>query len=178
MSILSEQYTLVLHLILESRLLSLLKQPAFSPSMTHLSAHPPALLTYIATEYLAPPPASSQSAPASDPATLKFWSVFAPLVEPARARDVEALVFGVQDWSVSGQEETVVEVLIRSQSGEHATIGGASAMLATGKQRRRAVDRVLAGWCAAKGGPCKLEDLDSLKGLWRRDVTFNKVGAQ
>ncbi|KAI5124685.1 hypothetical protein M0805_004293 [Coniferiporia weirii] len=155
---------LICHLTSLSALLPLLKQPNFSPALTHLTAHPPALLMHIATAYLTPPP--SRSSDAFAPEHLKFWSVFAPLAE--RAREVEQLVFGTGGEGGAGggpSDELVVEVVVRARGGD-APFSNALPNSA----RRRGVERVLEGWCAAKGGPVELEELESLKGVWRKQV--------
>jgi len=170
-SFISEPSTLILHLTLLSNLLPLVQQPSFSPSLIHISAHPPALLPYIASEFLSPPPSPSSSP--TDPTALKFWSVFTPLTQPSRSGEVEALVFSQRDRPAGAQDEIVVEVLTRAHSGELSTLGGASASMHTGA-RRRAVERVLEGWNAVKDGPCKLEDLTSLKSLWRRNAVVEQ----
>jgi len=48
--------------------------------------------------------------------------------------------------------ELVVEVLVRSG----------------GEGRRRAVERVLEGWSDSKGGPCELNEMESLKAIWSK----------
>ncbi|KLO14438.1 hypothetical protein SCHPADRAFT_965750 [Schizopora paradoxa] len=165
-------FTLVLHLTLHSNVLPLLQQPSFTSSLVHISAHPPALLTYIASEFLTPPPSSSSSS-STDPATLKFWNIFIPLTQRNRTGEVESLVFGQRDRPGGTQDEIVLEVLTRSHSGELSTFGGTSAAIHKGN-RRRAVDRVLEGWQIAKGEPCKLEDLVSLKSVWRQNVVVEQ----
>jgi len=167
-----QPFTLLLHLTLHSNLLFLLQQPSFTPSLIHISAHPPALFTSIASEFLSPPPSSSSSH--TDPSILKFWNVFIPFTQPSRAGEVEALVFGQRDRPAGVQDEIVVEVLMRSHSGELSTIGGASAAMHTGA-RRRAVERVLEGWNIAKAEPCKLEELATLKSVWRRNGVVEQV---
>ncbi|THH11101.1 hypothetical protein EW145_g877 [Phellinidium pouzarii] len=137
---------LVCHLTSLSAVLPLLKQPSFSSSLLHLTAHPPVLLTHIATAYLAPPPSSTSDSFA--PENLRFWRVFIPLAE--RIRDVESLVFGTNGEGGAGGsslDELVVEV-----------------------QDDGGVERVLEGWCTTKGGSIALEDLDSLKSVWRKHV--------
>lgn len=53
-----------------------------------------------------------------------------------------------------GKGELVVEVLSRG----------------AGEGRKRGVERVLEGWSVAKGGPCELTSLESLKSIWTRKV--------
>ncbi|KAI0639350.1 hypothetical protein C8Q77DRAFT_1045236 [Trametes polyzona] len=134
---------LILHALSPSPILPVLTQTRFSPSLTHLIAHPTALLTHLASAYLTPPP------PLSPPE--KFWSVFIPVSE--RTYESERLVFG-SGGEGSGLPEFVVEVLVR---------GGADS---TG--RRKGVERVLEGWSPATGGPCELRELESLKALWSK----------
>ncbi|KAI0043208.1 hypothetical protein FA95DRAFT_1584187 [Auriscalpium vulgare] len=132
---------LVLHLVSPTPLLPLLLPPRLSPALTHLTAHPPALLTHLASAHLTPPP------PATPPA--RFFRVFTPLA--ARAWEVERLVFGA-DGSGGGGGEAVVEVLVRA-----AVVG----------EKRRGVVRVLEGWSRTKG-PVALDALESLRGVWTR----------
>ncbi|KAI0757049.1 hypothetical protein C8Q80DRAFT_1265032 [Daedaleopsis nitida] len=144
---------LIIHALSPSPLLPILTQTRFSPSLTHLTAHPPALLTHLSTAYLTPPP------PLSPPE--KFWGVFIPIVE--RHYESEKLVFG-PGGEGRGPQDFVVEVLVR---------GGAD-----GLGRRRGVERVLEGWHPTVGGPCELRDLESLKGLWaKRPVLEAQSGA-
>jgi len=110
-----------------------------SPTMAHIIAHPPALLTHLATAQLTPPP------PASAPE--RFWRVFAPL--SARAWEVERIVLGPDGAGPSDDGEMVLEVLSRAPEG-----------------RGRNVERTLEGWSSAADGPCSLTELDSLKAIF------------
>ncbi|KAL7285272.1 hypothetical protein ACG7TL_000366 [Trametes sanguinea] len=134
---------LILHALAPSPILPILSQTRFSPTLTHLIAHPTALLTHLASAYLTPPP------PLSPPE--KFWGVFIPISE--RHYESEKLVFG-SGGEGSGLQEFVVEVLVR---------GGGDA---TG--RRRGVERELEGWSSSLNGLCELRELDSLKTLWSK----------
>ncbi|RDX55938.1 hypothetical protein OH76DRAFT_1396285 [Lentinus brumalis] len=138
---------LVIHAVAPCPLISILTQTRFSPSLTHITAHPSALLTHLSSAYLTPPP------PLSPPE--KFWGVFIPIAE--RLYESEKLVFG-QDGEGSGPQEFAVEVLVR---------GGTD-----GSGRRRGVERVLEGWSPAGGGPCELRDLENLKTLWTKKPVF------
>jgi elongator complex protein 5 len=122
-----------------SKLLPLLLQPTFAPSLVHLSAHPPSLLTYLAKDYLTPPPPLSHEA--------KFWGVFLPVSE--RSYDTDRLVFGVDGEGSGSSSEMVVEILIRGLN-----VSG----------RKRGVERVLEGWSTFNGA-CDLMTLESLKGI-------------
>ncbi|KAH8120336.1 hypothetical protein DFH11DRAFT_1539496 [Phellopilus nigrolimitatus] len=160
---------LICHLTSLSPLLPLLIQPSFSSSLTYLVAHPPVLLMHIASAYLTPPPPPASDASSSE--NLKFWRAFIPLAE--RARDVERLVFGADGAGGAGggpSDELVVEVLVRGRGGD-APISNAG----PGSGRRRGVERVLEGWCAAKGGSVTLEELDSLRGVWRRKAAVEQI---
>ncbi|EPQ60772.1 hypothetical protein GLOTRDRAFT_124520 [Gloeophyllum trabeum ATCC 11539] len=119
-------------------LLPLLAQTRFSPALTHLTAHPPALLAHIAAAYLTPPP------PLSAPE--RFFRVFAPLA--ARRGEVERLVLGGDGAEGEGEGEAVVEVVVRSAGG------------------RRGVERVLEGW--KSGAACSLAEMDSLRRVFAR----------
>jgi elongator complex protein 5 len=139
----SEPSILVLHLQ-PSPLLELLTQISLSPTLMHLTAHPPAIITHIASAYLThPPPAGSAE---------KFWSVFIPFSE--RTHESERLVYGLDGNGTStgalvskGMREFVVEVIIRGGS-------------------KRGVERTVEGW---KGDlPCELQALESLKSIWTR----------
>ncbi|OCH96460.1 hypothetical protein OBBRIDRAFT_4193 [Obba rivulosa] len=134
---------LVLHVLAPSPLIPILTQTKFSPSLSHVTAHPLALLTHIASAYLTPPPPSSP--------VEKFWRVFIPIAE--RHYESEKLVYG-PGGEGSGSRDLVVEVLVRG---------------ADGSGRRRAVERVLEGW-SSTAGPCELTSLESLRGLWTRKV--------
>lgn len=143
--------TLTLHILHPSPLLPLLLQTSFSPSLTHLTSHPPILLTHISSEYLTPPP------PLSTPE--KFWGVFIPIRE--RGYESERLMFGPggEGGSGGGGGEFVVEILVR---------GG-------GEGRRRAVERVLEGWSSTRGGACELNTLDSLKNIFSKKKAIEEV---
>lgn len=125
-----------------SALRDVLSQTRFSGSLISLTAHPPVLLTHVATEYMTPPP------PLSPPE--KFWGVFLPISQ--RHAEVEKLVFG-PDGEGSGDKEIVVEVLVRG---------------ADGSGRRRGIERELEGWSLATASACELHELESLKVLWSR----------
>ncbi|KZP31280.1 hypothetical protein FIBSPDRAFT_1037730 [Athelia psychrophila] len=143
--------TLILHVLAPSQLIPLLSATSFSPSLTHILAHPPVLLTHLATAYLTPPP------PLSTPE--KFWGVFIPFSE--RAYESEKLVFGPNGEGSGGivKGELVVEVLVR---------GG-------GEGRRRTVERVLEGWADTKGGPCELNAMESLKSIWTKKAVAEEA---
>jgi len=100
------------------------------------------LLTHLATTYLTPPPPISPLA--------KFWGAFLPFSE--RSYESDRLVFGPGGEGCGGNQEMVVEVLVR---------GGVN-----GSGRRRGAERVLEGWNSA--GACELSALESLKSLWVR----------
>ncbi|KAF4623430.1 hypothetical protein D9613_001854 [Agrocybe pediades] len=125
---------LILHSQSPSSLLPLITQTTFSSSLAHLIAHPPALITHLATEFLMPPPPVSQEA--------KFWSVFLPVSE--RIHDTERLIFGSTSGEGSSHpSEFVVELIQREGIG-----------------RKRGVQRVLEGWSYDR--PCGLSSLESL----------------
>ena len=188
---------LTVHALAPSPLLAPLAQTRFSPTLTLLAAHPPALLTHLAAAYLAPPPLASTSASASSSSSPeKFWSVFLPLA--ARTHDVERLVFGAAGTGTgtaagegaglgegvgegaAAQREFVVEVLVRGGGAASGTGAGVGV-----EGRRRAVERVLEGWSDAVGGPCVLAELDGLKTLFAvrrpgavevcRDSTYDRT---
>lgn len=119
-------------------------QVSLSPSLVYLTAHPPALLVHLATDYLTPPPPSSTEE--------KFWSVFLPI----RDRPYESinLIHGPKGEGSGSLMELVVEVLVRSSGGV----------------KRRGVTRTLEGWSMARGEPCELASLESLKSLWRKAI--------
>ena len=135
---------LVLHVHQSAELVGLLTQVSLSPSLVYLAAHPPALLVHLATEYLTPPPPSSTEE--------KFWSVFLPI----RDRPYESinLIYGPRGEGNGDLMELVVEVLVRASGGV----------------KRRGVTRVLEGWSIARGEPCELASLESLKSLWRKAI--------
>lgn len=139
----SEPSILAFHLQ-PSPLLELLTQTSLSPTLMHLTAHPPAIITHIASAYFTHPPPAG---PAE-----KFWSVFIPFSE--RTHESERLVYGPEGngtsagaWVSKGTREFVVEILIRGGS-------------------KRGVERSVEGW---KGDvPCDLQALDSLTSIWTR----------
>ncbi|KAF9044766.1 hypothetical protein BDZ89DRAFT_1099617 [Hymenopellis radicata] len=92
---------LTLHIQAPSPLLPFLIQTSFSSSLNHLIVHPPALLHYLATEYLSPPPPASPEA--------KFWGIFIPVSE--RISDVIRIVYGNGGEGSGGSEELIVEVV-------------------------------------------------------------------
>ncbi|KAI0374221.1 hypothetical protein BV20DRAFT_1011008, partial [Pilatotrama ljubarskyi] len=143
---------LILHGLAPSPILPILTQTRFSPSLTHIIAHPTALLTHLASSYLIPPPPLS--------ALDKFWGVFIPISE--RHYEAEKLVFGTGGEG-SGLQEFVVEIILR---------GGAD-----GSGRRRGVERVLEGWSPAVGGPCELRELEELKALWSKKPVLQTQNA-
>ncbi|KAF9241321.1 hypothetical protein BU15DRAFT_87243 [Melanogaster broomeanus] len=94
-------------------LLPILTQTSLSPTLTHLTAHPPALIGHLASSYLTPPPTAGPPE--------KFWGVFIPLSE--RAHESESLVYGpggTGTCSGGGADvrELVVEVLVRGAGAE------------------------------------------------------------
>lgn len=134
---------LILHGLQTCKLAPLLMQPTFSPSLICLLARPAVLVTYLAREYLTPPPPASSDA--------KFWGVFLPVSE--RDHECERLVFGSGGEGSGSATEFVVEVLVR---GLH------------GPGKKRGVERTLEGWSSSEGGACTLTKLESLKTLWRQ----------
>ncbi|KAF9069080.1 hypothetical protein BDP27DRAFT_1223148 [Rhodocollybia butyracea] len=147
----SKPSRLVLHLCTPSEMLPLLVSTAFSPTIIQLIAHPPALLTHLATEYMTPPPPLSPEA--------KFWGVFIPISE--RGRDTEALIFGQGGEGSGGHSEMVVEVIAR---------GGAD-----NSGRRKAVERYLEGWDIDQGHSVDLSQMSSLISIWKRKVFVQEV---
>ncbi|KAG5342419.1 hypothetical protein C0989_002254 [Termitomyces sp. Mn162] len=131
---------LIVHGMRPSQLVPLLIQPTFSSPLVQLVAHPVVLLTYLAKDYLTPPPPSTLRA--------KFWNVFLPLSE--RIHDVERLVYGTNGEGSGGVAEIVFEILVRSGEG-----------------RRRGIEREIEGW-SVKDGPCNLTKLESLKEVWTK----------
>jgi elongator complex protein 5 len=127
---------LILHSQSPSALLPLITQTGFSPFLSHVIAHPPALLAHLATEFLMPPPPISPLP--------KFWGVFLPLSE--RVHDTERLVFGSGGEGSGNPTEFVVELIVREGVG-----------------RNRGIERVLEGWSSALRGPCELNELEALK---------------
>ncbi|KAG6812494.1 hypothetical protein H0H92_002601 [Tricholoma furcatifolium] len=141
---------LVVHTTRPSKIVSLLIQPSFSPSLVQLTAHPVALLRHLAKDYLTPPPPSSSET--------KFWSAFLPLSE--RTHDVERLIFGsgLDGEGTGGVNEIVVEVLVRSSEG-----------------RKRGVERELEGWSLKSTSPCDLTKFERLKGVWTQNAITEMV---
>ncbi|KAH9898452.1 hypothetical protein C8Q73DRAFT_664127 [Cubamyces lactineus] len=137
---------LILHVLASSTILPILTQTHLSPSLTHVIAHPTALLTHLSSAYLTPPP------PLSAPE--KFWGIFIPISE--RHWESEKLVFGTGGEG-GGLQEFVAEVIVR---------GGAD-----GSGRRRGLERTLEGWSPSLGGPCELRELEVLKPLWTNKPT-------
>lgn len=138
-----------MHVLAPCPLIPLLTEVRLSPSLIHLKAHPPVLLTHISTAYLTLPP------PQSPPE--KFWSVFAPLSE--RHHECEKLVFGT-DGEGSGGGEIVVELIVRNAGGSGS---------------KRGVERVLEGWVSSTGTACQLQELESLKALWKKKAIVQEV---
>lgn len=97
-----------------------------------------------------PPPLSSDA---------KFWGIFIPISE--RGRDAENLVFGQGGDGSGGQDEMVVEVLVRGRSD------------ASG--RRKAVERFLEGWDIQKNQPVSLSQMSSLASIYRRKTVVEEV---
>jgi elongator complex protein 5 len=138
-----EPSVLVVHLK-PRPLLELLTQTFLSPTLVHLTAHPPAIITHFASAYLTQPPPAG---PAE-----KFWGVFIPFSE--RKHESERLVYGPEGngtsagaWASKGTREFVVEALMRG--------GG-----------RRGAERTVEGW--KKDVPCDLQALEVLKSIWTR----------
>ncbi|KAF9229337.1 hypothetical protein BS17DRAFT_17578 [Gyrodon lividus] len=134
---------LTLHL-LACPLLAVLTQTSLSPTLTHIVAHPPALINHLAFSYFTPPP------PAGSPE--KFWSVFIPVSE--RAHESQSLVYGPGGTGTCfgggvDTREFVVELIVRG-----AGAGG----------RKRGIERVIEGWRG--DAPEDLQKLDSLKSIW------------
>ena len=147
-----EPSRLILHFSTPSPLRDLILTPRLSPTLAHITVHPPALLSHLATAQLTPPP------PLSTPD--RFWRVFAPLA--ARAWEVERIVLGPGGAGPNDDGEMVLEVLTRAPEG-----------------RGRNVERELEGW--TPDGPCSLSELDSLRpileeeGKRRRDEVSNQL---
>ncbi|KAH7883639.1 hypothetical protein F5I97DRAFT_1560138 [Phlebopus sp. FC_14] len=142
---------LVLHL-LPCPLLAALVQTSFSPTLTHIVAHPPALVTHLATSYLTPPP------PVGSPE--KFWNVFIPISE--RALESQRLVYGFDGSGTSSGEglyadESVVELVVRGWGSEG---------------RKRGIERVIEGWRG--NAPEDLHKLDCLKSIWPQKKTVDE----
>lgn len=125
-------------------MLPLLTTPSFSPSLTHITAHPPALIAHIANSLSTPPP------PLSSPE--RFWGVFVPFA--SRTYDVEELVYGNAGEGSGAADEMVVEVLVRGESAD-----------GTGR-RKKGVERTLDGWIGPQNAVVELNDLASLKRIF------------
>jgi len=137
----SSDARLILHTQSPSAFIPLIASTTFSPSLTHVIAHPPCLLHYLSAELNTPPPPLSPSP--------KFWSVFIPVSE--RIHDTEQLVFGAAGEGSGHPSELVIEVIARE--------GG----------RKRGTERVLEGWSnATNKGSCELSALESLKDLMKK----------
>lgn len=87
--------------------------------------------------------------------------------------EIEALVFGSDDHAEGGEspDALVVEVLVRGRGADLPVISN----LPTAPGKRKGVERLLEGWSVSKGGPVALEELDSLKGVWRKQGVANTV---
>jgi len=142
---------LILHLLL-CPLLPILTQTHLSATLTHIIAHPPSLLTHLASSYLAPPPPAG---PAE-----KFWTVFIPVSE--RVHESEALVYGPEGsgtCSGGGADlpEFVVELIVRGTTADG---------------RKRGIERTIEAWYGIS--PEQLQKLDSLKNVWSRSNVPDK----
>lgn len=126
-----------------STILPSLLQASFSSpmSLTHLIMHPPAILHFLAKEFLTPPPPISPEE--------KFWGVFIPVSE--RTNEVNRLVYGTGSEGEGGVDEFIVEIVKR---------GG-------GDSRSGRVERVLEGWNAKMSAPAELSVLECLKPLFK-----------
>jgi len=113
-------------------------------TLTHVIAHPPALLAHLAKAYFILPP------PTSPPEN--FWKVFLPFSE--RVYESNRLVFGPEGegcgGGAAGTWEIVVQVLVRD-------VGDRSG-------RRRVADRAIQAWSNVRGA-CEPTDLECLKCL-------------
>ncbi|KAI0030670.1 hypothetical protein K488DRAFT_79530 [Vararia minispora EC-137] len=139
---------LIIHTNSPTPVLPLLLLTRLSPNMTHVMAHPPALLEHIAETHLAVPP------PSMPPE--RFWRVFSPIA--ARGWEVEHLVYGPEGpGSGPGREEFVLEMVIRGQG-------------AGSDGKRRGTERVLEGWSRSRGS-CELTELSSLRVIWTKSST-------
>ncbi len=140
---------LILHILSPSPLLPLITSTPFSASLVHLTAHPPALLHHLSSEFLIPPPPLSSLS--------KFWSVFLPVSE--RIQDTERLVFGPRGEGCEHPSEIVIELTVRE-----------------GSSRKRGVERVLEGWSSVQDkGFCQLTALESLKDLMKKRKEVRSV---
>lgn len=138
---------LILHISNPSPLLPLLTSTSFSSSLCHVISHPPALLNHIAAEYLTVPSPNEEQD--TDP---KFWSVFIPIRD--RSYESERLVFGPEGKGSGDDVAVVVELIIRGS--------------AEGAGRRRGVQRSLSGWDLLNLCERRLDELGSLRTLWRK----------
>ena len=143
---------LILHLLL-CPLLPVLTQTHLSPTLTHIIAHPPSLLTHLASSYLAPPPSAGSAE--------KFWTVFIPVSE--RIHESEALVYGHEGSGTSSGggpdlTEFVVELIVRGVATEG---------------RKRGIDRTIEAWNGVS--PDQPQKLDSLKSIWSRSKMPEEV---
>ncbi|KAI0704857.1 hypothetical protein BC835DRAFT_1261803 [Cytidiella melzeri] len=141
---------LIVHGTTSSTLTSLLCQPSFSSTLTHIISHPPVLLRHLALSYSTPPP------PLTAPE--RFWNVFSPIAD--REHESENLVFGA-DGEGYGGDEIVVELIMRS----------------IGEGGRRGVERALEGWITQGdfAGPCDLRSLPSLSSVWTRKIVVDQA---
>ena len=71
-------------------------------------------------------------------------------------------MFGSDEHAEGGSlpDEFVVEILVRGRSADVPIVPGSG--------KRKGVERLLEGWSASRGGPVPLEELDSLKSVWRK----------
>ncbi|TFK30489.1 hypothetical protein FA15DRAFT_662449 [Coprinopsis marcescibilis] len=139
--------TLILHGG-DPSLVSLLVQPSLAHSLLYIKGHPPTLVSYIATEYLTPPPPFSPAA--------KFWSIFAPLSE--RQHTINELVFGTDEQIQRDTKEILLETLIRT----------------TG--RKRSVEKELEAWSTVAGS-CTWTQLESLRSVWSKQSSLEPAPA-
>ncbi|KAF5390222.1 hypothetical protein D9757_002880 [Collybiopsis confluens] len=142
---------LILHICSPSKILPLIVSTSFSPSITHLIAHPPVLITHLAEEYMTPPPPLSPD--------VKFWGLFIPISE--RNRDTESLIFGPGGDGSGGHSEMVVEAIVR---------GGQDV-----SGRRKAAERFLEGWDLDQSRPVPLSQLRTLASIWKRKVVTEEA---
>ncbi|ESK87896.1 hypothetical protein Moror_15263 [Moniliophthora roreri MCA 2997] len=140
----SKTSRLIVHINSPCPLTPLLCSTSFSPSLTQLTAHPHALITYLAKEYFTFPPPIS--------AAPKFWGVFIPVSE--REHETERLVF--QGSGSGDTKEMIIEMILR---------GGSDA-----SGRRKGVERVLEGWDLQNGCAVELSRLSSLSDLWKKKI--------
>ncbi|KAF9460848.1 hypothetical protein BDZ94DRAFT_1169030 [Collybia nuda] len=129
---------LILHVLQSSRLLPLLIQTTFAPSLIHISAHHPSLLVHLAKDYLTLPPPLSHNA--------KFWGIFLPVSE--RSHDTDRLVFRTDGEGSGNAIEMILDIVMRGSD-------------ATG--RKRGVERILEGWSFLRNCACDPVTLESLK---------------